>query len=438
MTIAKRKSRRSGKAETWGLFGVGALAVIAGLILTLQFVKPAPPHSIRIAAGSSSGAYYHYAERYREILARAGIELEILETAGSVENIALLQDGDARVDLGLIQGGIPIPTSAIRLESLGSLFYEPVWILSREDKQGNRLNTLTNKRIAVGPEGSGTRFIALSMLEASGIDQANTEIISEDLKLSAERLIDGDIDLIFMVGAADSPLLRRLVHTPGIHIHDLPRADAYARTHSALIALKLPEGTLDLRRDVPGTDVRLVASTASLVARSDFHPALVDLLIEAAGEVHGAGDLFASPGAFPSPIHPDLPLNSEAQRHYENGPPFLQRYLPFWAATLVDRLKVMLLPMIGLLFPLFKVMPPLYRWRIRSRIYRWYARLKEIDNAATAEGIEAAELERLHTELARIESEAEQVEVPLSYTDQLYNLRLHIKLIRDKLDQSRA
>ena len=435
MAASLEKPPFANKSLLWGLSGLGI--ALAGLLLTFQFVEPAPPERIRIAAGSVTGAYYRYAERYREILARDGVELEILETAGAVENIARLQQPGESVDLGFLQGGLPIPEGS-PLESLGSLFYEPVWILIRAGEGEERLHQLQNKRIGIGPEGSGTAFVARAMLAASGLEPANTRIFSEPLETSAKRLAAGELDLLFLVASADSPLLRRLIQTPGIHLRDLPRAEAYARTHPALIALQLPEGSLDLKRSLPAHDLRLVAATANLAARPDLHPALVDLLIEAAREVHGGGSLFAAPGVFPSPNNTELPLNREAKRHYEYGPPLLQRYLPFWAATLINRLKIMLLPLVGLLFPLFKIMPPLYRWRIRSRIYRWYARLREIDNAIARTGLHADHLARLYAGLDRIESEAKQVEVPLSYTDQLYNLRLHIKLIREKLDRLRA
>jgi hypothetical protein len=271
------------------------------------------------------------------------------------------------------------------------------------------------------------------MLAANGVTAENAELVSDDLEPSSELLSRGDLDVLFMVTSADSPLLRRLIGHGDIHVGHLERAPAFARIDNTLSALRLPEGSLNLTRDIPQRDIDLVATRASLIARKDLHPALVDLLIQAAGEVHGDGGLFAEPGEFPSPDHTDLPLSPDAERHYQYGPPFLQRYLPFWAATLADRLKIMLLPLIGLMFPLFKALPPVLRWRIRSRIYRWYSELREID-LATHDATHNPKLrERLEEGLERMEQELEQVEVPLSYADQLYNLRLHVQLVRQRL-----
>lgn len=428
-----KPSSAPSKAISAATFAGGALLVLIGIVVTFQFVKPAPPDHVGIAAGASDGAYYRYAEAYGRILAREGIRLNIVETAGSVENLKLLGDGQPGVDLAIVQGGIPAADAEETANALGSLFFEPVWILQRHDGAPTRLNAMKGKRIGIGPEGSGTRFVATHMLRANGVDETNATLVSDDLERGADLLIDGGLDLLFVVASPDSPLLRRLISNGDIRIGDLERAPAYARIDTTLSALELPRGSLDLAADIPPQDIRLVGATASLVAHRDLHPALVDLLIMAAAEVHGQGDLFAEPGEFPSPEHTDLPLNADAERHYEYGPPFLQRFMPFWAATLVDRLKIMLLPLIGLMFPLFKAMPPFLRWRVRSRIYRWYSELRAIDLASRTVGNDEAHRRRLELEVERIEEELRQVEVPLSYADQLYNLRLHVQLIRDQL-----
>ena len=426
-------SRRALRTGPLTAYGGSALLVLAAVLVTLQFVKPAPPDHIRIAAGPSSGAYFHYAQAYARALAREGVRLEVLESAGSRENLDLLQDADGGVDLAIVQGGIPLPADSENLQSLGSLFLEPIWILGPSGSPDLPLNQLVGKRIGVGPLGSGTLPVALRLLSANGVTDDNATLVSEPLEQSAGELLAGRLDALFLVAAPDSPLLRRLVESGKVQVEDLERSPAYARIDPNLSALSLPRGTLDLARDIPPRDTRLVGAAAGLISRTDLHPALVDLLLMAAAEVHGPGGLFAKPGAFPAPTGTELPLSPDAERHYENGPPFLQRYMPFWAANLVDRLKIMLLPLIGLLFPLVKVMPPVVRWRIRSRIYRWYSQLRAIDQA-TGSSPGAAERDRMHAELERIETEVRQIDVPLSYTDQVYNLRLHIQLIRDQLE----
>lgn len=429
------KRRNPGRLEAFGLFGGSALLVIAGIVLALQFVKPAPPNKISIAAGNKDGAYFSYATGYAEVLAKHGIELTVLETNGSVDNLDLLSSDTEPVDLALVQGGVATDDQRSQLTGLGSMFYEPFWLLVPTNVGVPPLNQVAGMRIGIGPENSGTRFLALRLLEANGIDSDNAHLESDDLEHSAEHLSHGQIDLLFTVGSADSPLLRRLVADGKIHVQDLPRAAAYARRFRSLTALELPAGALDLEHNIPAEDLSLVAATANLVAQADIHPALVDLLIEAAIEVHGDGGLFAEPGTFPTPLHGDFPLNADAKRHYKNGPPFLQRFLPFWAATWIDRTKVMLLPLVALLLPLIKILPPVYRWRVRRRIYRWYVQLRLIDLEIETSVTTQTKVQALGKRLAEIESEAAQLDIPLSYSDQLYNLRLHIRLLAQKLEQ---
>ena len=395
----------------------------------------APPSTIHIAAGNRDGAYYRYAEQYRAILARSRIDLVVVETAGSVENLERLLDADGPVGLALVQGGIANDEQKAALSGLGSLFYEPLWLLAPAGTAARPLNALGGARIGVGAEDSGTRFLARRMLSANGIGGDDATLFSADLETTAEALAAGKLDLMFAVGSADSPLLLELARQDAMTLQDLPRAAAYARRDRSLTALELPAGTLDLVRDIPDQDLRLVAATANLVARPDIHPALVDLLIEAAAEVHGAGSLFAEPGSFPTPQHSDFPLNPDAERHYEHGPPFLQRYLPFWAATWIDRTKVMLVPLLALLLPLIKTLPPVYRWRVRRRILRWYVQLRRIDLAIETDDLDPARLAELKEELQDIESDAARVDVPLSYSNELYNLRLHIQLLEQKLER---
>jgi len=428
----RKPGKRSGILDFATTWGGATLVVLIGFVVAYQFVQPAPPERISIATGSRDGAYYHYAMQYQRILARDGITLELVETAGSLENLKRLTGEDGGVDLAMVQGGIPAPTDNIAIESIGSLFYEPVWILTTDRDLPPMINAWQGRRIAVGPQGSGTRFVSLDLLRANGIDEKHADLVGEDLAVSASALVDGGLDILFMVAAPHAPLLHQLIRADGVDIVNLQRAGGYARVNRSLSAVDLPEGTLDFTRDLPPADVDMIAVTANLLAREDIHPALVDLLIEAAVEVHGSGGLFDPPGTFPSPEHDGFPLNPEAERHYEYGPPFLQRYLPFWAATLVNRLKIMLLPLLGLLIPLAKVMPPVFRWRIRKRIYRWYSELQQVDVGIDEAGSDPGASEQFLRDLERIEREARQITVPLSYADQLYNLRLHIGLIREK------
>ena len=406
------------------IYGPAALLVVAAFVLAFQFIKPAPPDHVVIASGGVDGAYYAFAKRYAEYLAREGITLEVRATNGSVENLALLGSGE--VSLALVQGGVDSGVSAPALTSLGSVYYEPLWLFHRRDLEMKRLSDLAGARLAVGPQGSGTRALASRLLADNGIvEQAAWADLGGEG--AVEALLAGDVDAAFFVISANSGAVRRLLTDPRITLADFTRSEAYGRRYRFLRHLELPEGVVDLAANIPDRTVHLLATSANLVSHPDLHPAVVDLMLLAATEVHKEGGLFEAQGEFPMPGLLAFPLNKEAERFYENGPPFLQRFLPFWAASLVDRLKVMLLPLLVLMFPLIKVMPPIYTWRMRARVYRWY---DELEIAEQRLGGGEIDDQAYFQELDRIEAEVRLVKVPLSFTDQLFNLRQHIELLR--------
>ncbi|MET0118348.1 MAG: TAXI family TRAP transporter solute-binding subunit [Sedimenticola sp.] len=410
------------------IFGPAIAITLLGFLLAFQFVQPAPPARITIATGGLEGAYSLFGQRYREIIKREDIQLEVLNTKGSVENIALLESGKA--DIAFIQGGTEQASQGDELISLGSLYFEPIWVFHRSSLTLDRLTGLQEKRVAIGPEGSGTRAVALQLLSDNAITPSNTRLIELSGRPAADALLKGDIDAAFFVASPLSPVVRALLDSTEISLMSFNRADAYARLHRYLSTVVLPEGVINLEHNLPRRETRLLAASANLVAHKDLHPALVDLLLQAASEVHGEGGWFEEQGQFPAAQFLAFPLSKEAKRFYKFGPPLLQRYLPFWAATLVDRLKVMLLPLLALMIPLFKVMPPIYRWRIRSRIYRWYREVLAIDRRSDVPG---ADIDVAMGELDAIEEDVSKVSVPLSYAEELYDLRLHIGLVREKL-----
>lgn len=418
------------------IYGPVALLVVIAFVLAYQFIKPAPPGRIVMATAAPDGAYHAFARRYAAYLAQEGITLELRTTAGSVENIALLRAGE--VDLALVQGGVDAPAApaskapadaqaaAPGLTSLGSVYYEPLWLFHRRDVAMQRVVDLAGRRIAVGPEGSGTRALVARLLRDNGVTEVGNWL-PQGGRAAVDALIGGEADAAFLVISAESPLIAELLRHPDIRLADFRRAKAYSRRYRFLSTLELPEGSVDLEANIPEATVHLLAPTANLVSRPDLHPALVDLILIAAREVHRDGGWFEHPDEFPMPEHLAFPLNRDADRFYEHGPPFLQRVLPFWAASLIDRLKIMLLPLLVLLLPLFKVMPPIYQWRMRARIYRWYDELERVELRAAAGDVDKA---WLGAELDRIEAEVQRVDVPLSFTDRLYHLRQHIELVR--------
>jgi len=413
-------------------YGPAIAITIIGFVIAWQFVNPAPPRTIVIATGHKDGAYFLFAEHYRKILARDGVTLEIRTTAGSVENIQLLEDQSSGVDIAFVQGGTGSQATAGNITALGSLYFEPLWVFYRGSEPLSRLSDLSGRRIAAGETGSGTRAIARTLLEDNKIDITDENVQSTGMDEAAQGLLKGSIDATFIVASPRAPLVQNLLREEEVHLMSIERAPAYTRRHHFLSAVTLPEGVIDLQSNIPSQDILLLAASANLAAHDSLHPALVSLLLQTARKVHGGGGLFARPGEFPNTSNLDFPPDKDALRYYEKGPPFLQRYLPFWTASFLDRMKVMLVPLVTLLIPLFKIMPPAYRWQVRKKIYRWYRELQALD-IDHPDGESALRIQEHLRQLDAIEDEVRNVTVPLSYADELYDLRLHIKMVRNNL-----
>jgi TRAP transporter TAXI family solute receptor len=409
-----------------------ALAVI-GFVLAYQFVGPPPPRKITMATGSEQGAYYLFGLKYAKWFERFDIELKVLQTSGSAENLRLLEADASGVDLAFVQGGTGGGQEG--LFSLGSLYHEPLWIFHRKDTPIRFLSDLKDRPIALGSDFSGTRAIAALLAKENGIDpDSNPSTSSLSGTNAVEALKSGQVDAAFFVASPEAPLVKSMLTDPDLVLMSMARAEAYTRRNAFLSQVHLSEGMLDLEQNIPSDTVQLISPTTNLVVRGDLHPALIDLLLQAATSIHGTGGMFERPGEFPAPKRLEFPLSPEADRFYQYGPPFLQRYLPFWIATLVDRLKVLLLPLIVLLIPLFKIVPPTLRWRIRRRIICWYKELRILD-VALDDGDATSRLDEFRSHIDRIEREVTQVNVPLGYADQLYNLRMHIGLVKNKIGQ---
>jgi uncharacterized protein len=413
------------------VWGVLTLVVIAGFVITYQHVGAPPPKVVRIATGGKNGAYFSFAERYARLLAGDDITLEVVPTAGSVENFALLQKGE--VSVALVQGGSATQEDKERLQSLGSLFFEPIWIFTQRQKPVKEFSGLKGRRLAVGSEGSGTYLLATQLLSAAGIDETNTTLIRADSATAVAELSRGSVDAAFFVSSPTAPLIRDILARQEFQLVDFERAAAYARWFPFLTAVILPEGVLDLRSNFPPRDTTLVAVSANLAARRDLNAGLIPALLNALAQVHQPGGLLERRRQFPSVDFIDLPLNPDAARYIVNGPSFLYRWLPYGWAVLLDRLKILIVPLIALMFPLFRIAPPLYNWRIRSKIYRWYGAVREID--LTVQKNETVDVDVMLARLTELEREVASVSVPLSYTGELYNLRLHIDLLQQELER---
>ncbi|MEM7404023.1 MAG: TAXI family TRAP transporter solute-binding subunit [Pseudomonadota bacterium] len=426
-------NRAESRADWFKVYGGAAALCLVVFIIAYQFVEPAPPRELTITAGDSKGAYYRFAKHYQLILARAGITLRVKSSQGTQDNLDRLTDPNSGVDLGLVQGGVAGDDKRYhQLRSLGSLYYEPLWIFHQRDLDPSTLAALKGRTIAVGSAGSGTRAVVSRLLTDNGVTPATATYLSIGGAAAADALLNGDVEVAAFVSAPSAEAVARLLRSDAVTLFAFRRASAYARIYPYLNRVTLPRGAVSLEDDVPRADVELLAPAATLVARGSLHPALIDLLLQAASEVHGNGDTFADRGQFPSPALTDLTLSDEARRFYESGPPFLQRYLPFWAATLVDRLKVLILPLVTVLIPLVKLVPPFYSWRVRRRIYRWYRDVREIESQYLDAPTPAKRTGSLAA-LDAIEAELVDLKVPLGVADALYHLRTHIRFVREEL-----
>ena len=430
---AKFISIRDLLATAWPIVLITAI----GFVVAYQVVQPAPPRHVTISTGGDSGAYYAYAKRYAEVLAANGITLEIKTSSGSQQNLDRLKTGEA--DIAFVQGGVlenPAGTedSVVDsdLRSLGSVAYEPVWVFYRSDYRIDRLSLLDYKRIAVGEEGSGIRGLALQLLDANEISPNSKSLVPVAGLDAAEALQLEKIDAAFIVAAPEAAVVQVLLRSPGVRVMSFGQADAYLRRFPFLSKVVLPRGMVDLVRDTPPRDTTLLATTANVVVRKDLHPALASILLQAMSEVNGKNGFFQNAGEFPSYKDRSFELSEEASRYFKSGPPFLQRYLPFWIAVLVDRLFVLFLPIIILLLPLLRVAPTIYTWRVRSKIFRCYGDLKFLENELRQSYDPARHADYL-ARLDRIEEDAYTRNIPLAFTDLLYTLREHINLVRKKL-----
>jgi TRAP transporter TAXI family solute receptor len=420
------------RRERLRIVAVAAVLVVAIVLAALQFVQPAPPRRIVLASGFDGGLYHRHARRYIEILARSGVTVVERTTAGAAENLALLLDPNSGVDVAFIQGGVapsPPPDSVVML---ATLYYEPLWVFYRGAETRSRINELRGGRLAVGAPGSGTRAFVLPLLAANGVTEDNSTLLPASGAEALRALADGTADAAFLVGGADTPAIQATMRDKSARLMSLSRADAYGRRLPYITKLTLPAGTIDFAQDVPATEVTMIGTKAMLAARDGLHPALVNLLIDAAHEIHsGQGD-FEAAGEFPGTTPVDLRVSIDADEHRRFGPRFLYRYLPFWVATLIERAIIIVVPVLVVLIPLFNQLPQFVRWRIRSRIYRWYGELALLErDVRTRKG--ERPVEQWLKALDRIEHGVEGVKAPASFASEAYTLREHIALVRREI-----
>ncbi len=429
-----RETRRQLRALWLKIWGGGFAVVLIGFSLAWFFIQPAPPRHIHMAAGPPEGAYFQFANAYADELAKHGITLHLHTTNGSLDDYEALQK-DAKIDLAIVQGGTTAANnlSDPDIESLASLYLEPVWVFYRGQQPLTDLRSLKGKTIATGRYGSGTAALSALLLKENGITSSSATFIPIGGRESISQLKNGTIDVAFFVTSPSAEAVQLLSQLPDLRLLDFDRHAAYARRHPFLSSVTLEEGVVNLEQNYPSAKVHLIAPAANLVANRSLHDALVPMLLRAADTVHNEQPSLFQHGQLPSTQFIEFPLNESARRYFENGPPLLQKYLPFWIASFLDRGMILLLPALTLLLPLFRVGPPLYRWRIRSRIYRWYNLLRGME--ADLLGDDDVEKLRSHWQTLQImESELDDLHnVPLAYMQEFYSLRLHIEFVERRV-----
>lgn len=417
--------------------GPATLAIAIVCILAYWLVDPSPPRRVTLSTGQDNSSYGQYGKRYAAILAKQHIEVILKPSLGSQDNLKRLDDPHSGVDIAFVQSGSTDEAEAERrgLISLGSLFTEPVWLFYRDNHDITQLNQLKGLKINVGPEGSGVPQLFKKLLGVNGVEQSELTLGALENTPATVELLEGRIDGLVFSSAPNTPLIQMLLQTPGIKLFDFTQAEAYTRRFPFLSNVILPRGIVDLGRDIPPKNYHLIAPTATLVARESLHPALIDLFVQTASKIHGGAGWFRKRGEFPNSSYTEIPVARDAEKYYKSGPPLLQRYMPFWLANFFERMWVVIVAVGALFLPLSRVIPPLYVWKVRSRVYRWYGELRSVEQAVEDVPPEkrAEVYPRQLARLNEIEEKVNQISIPLSFAEELYGLRSHIQYVRLRL-----
>ncbi|MDR2875663.1 MAG: ABC transporter substrate-binding protein [Methylobacillus sp.] len=420
--------------EMFDLGPKAALAVVIAAFATVAvvivfFIRSAPPTSITISAGPKDGVFDRQAQRYAALLAENGVTLKIVTSAGLYENWQRLKDPKSGVDLAFIQGGADAE-GAEDLVSLGSVSHQPILIFYLGEL--TLLSDLKGKKIAIGPAGSGSNQLALTLLAANGVkpNEAGTELLNLDSDEAVRALQENKIAAAFIMSeSASIANLKTLMRDPEIHLYSFRQVGAYARKYDYLDPLVLPEGTIDLGANLPARDVNLLGPMIELVARDDLHPAISDLILEAAAKVHSRPGIFQQRNEFPALVEHSIPISEDAARYYKSGKSFLYRYLPYWLASLLSRVLVVFLPAVLIIVPVVRAVPAILRWRVQIKIYQRYRELLNLERALTEEQ-DPTKREELRAEFDDLETAVNQMRVKGRFADQLYALRAHIDYVR--------
>ena len=425
--------------ETFGFSPALASAValflaFVCLLAVVWVVRSAPPHTLVMTSGPEGSSFQRWAGAYQKALAKHGVTLEIRPSGGSLDNLKRLQSASEGVDVGFVGGGIAQDQNLDGLMSLGSVAYQPLWVFYRSATPINRLSQLEGQRIAIGSTGSGTRALALTLLTANGITGAPTTFVDLESSAAATALLEGKLDAVFLMGdSAALQTLRALEYAPGIQLFNVAQADAYVRRNAFLNKIILPQGSIDLGKNLPAQDVVLVGPTVEFVAREGLHSALSDLLLDVAKEVHGKANLLQKRGEFPAPLEHEFPLSDDAQSYYKSGRSFIYRAVgSFWVASLLNRILVAVVPLALVLIPAIRLMPVAYRFSIQLKFYRCYRPLQRVERESFGP-LTDERVQELLQQLDEIEKSVSRLKVPASFAERFYALRSYLHFVRERL-----
>ena len=426
--------------ESLWMFGPWLLGAAAIVYAVSHYWQPAPPKSIVLATGAPTGAAHRAGERYRIALEKRGIKVELRKTSGSVENRAKLLDDSSDIVAAFVQTGIAREGDSEWLSTIAGVYPEPLWVFYRSSKPYLQASELKGKKIAIGSRGSGTRRLALDVFAAYGVDLEAEPHVDFSGREAAAQLLkggggSGELEAMVMVTGEESELVQTLLREPAIRLLEFPQSAALSRRFPQLRTVVLSPGIIDLARNIPPRDVPLIAAMSQLMIRADLHPALIRVLAEAAKEIHGGSGWFHQPGEFPTMRGTDVPVDTDAERYFVSGAPFLQRHLPFWVAVWAERALIILLPLLAIGIPAVRIVPVAYNWRMRARIYRWYAEVRNLDSEVLHNPPLPEQIPDILAQLSGIESHADKIRVPLAFARELYDLKLHIEFVRRRLQQ---
>lgn len=419
------------------------LALVAALFALLMILFgvlwiliPPPPKSIEIATGFPTGLYYQFGERLKADLSKEGVNLKVRSTGGTLDNLALLKDPKSGVDFAMVQGGVANPADYPKLVSIAGMFYEPIWVWYREGVfkgdggQLKILSQLKGKNVSIGNEGSGTLALVEDLLKTSGI--AEKEIGAQRLKPdeAVAKLSNGELDAVFIVAAAEAPILKKFYSIPGIRLMSFDQADAYTRTLTYLSKVTVPRGLLSIQYDQPRQDIHVMAATATLVAHEDINPALVSLVLGASYDILKSYSRLQKAGEFPSSTGLDFPLHVDAEIYLKDGPSFLHRHLPFWTAVWAGRFVKIVIPLLVILIPLFTYIPSAKNFFLRLKLAQVYEELKVIERNAQNPQLR----EKNFKDLEAIEKRVGNIKVSMLDAKELYDLKGHVGEVRARLN----